>query len=157
FIGLPVMSNALTCGSSSGSSPSSGLSRTTSESFQTRSAVAPGVVLTPLHRNTPKDVMESQSPMGRPSTVKDIADAVMYLTDVPLRSRSVATQTSYVVSRAEIDRSAELADLVWSASPPESTLTCQSALPIAISRPITSRCDPRFQRPEFRRPNGTPT
>jgi len=26
-------------------------------------------------------VMESLSPMGRPSTVKDIVDAVMYLTD----------------------------------------------------------------------------
>jgi NAD(P)-dependent dehydrogenase (short-subunit alcohol dehydrogenase family) len=44
-------------------------------------AVAPGVVLTPMHRNTPKDVMESLSPMGRPSTVQDIADAVLYLTD----------------------------------------------------------------------------
>src|ERR1700680_166636 len=44
-------------------------------------AVAPGVVLTPMHRETPKDVMESLSPMGRPSTVKDITDAVMYLTD----------------------------------------------------------------------------
>jgi NAD(P)-dependent dehydrogenase (short-subunit alcohol dehydrogenase family) len=44
-------------------------------------AVAPGVVDTPLHRNTPREVMESLSPMGRPSTVKDIADAVMYLTD----------------------------------------------------------------------------
>jgi NAD(P)-dependent dehydrogenase (short-subunit alcohol dehydrogenase family) len=44
-------------------------------------AVAPGAVYTPLHRNTPKDVMESLSPMGRPSTVKDITDAVMYLTD----------------------------------------------------------------------------
>jgi NAD(P)-dependent dehydrogenase (short-subunit alcohol dehydrogenase family) len=44
-------------------------------------AVAPGVVYTPLHRNTPQDVMESLSPMGRPSTVKEIADAVMYLTD----------------------------------------------------------------------------
>ena len=44
-------------------------------------AVAPGVVDTPLHRDTPKDVMESLSPMGRPSTVKDITDAVMYLTD----------------------------------------------------------------------------
>src|ERR1700751_117204 len=44
-------------------------------------AVAPGVVDTPLHRDTPRDVMESLSPMGRPSTVKDIADAVMYLTD----------------------------------------------------------------------------
>jgi NAD(P)-dependent dehydrogenase (short-subunit alcohol dehydrogenase family) len=44
-------------------------------------AVAPGAVYTPLHRNTPKDVMESLSPMGRPSTVKEIADAVMFLTD----------------------------------------------------------------------------
>ncbi|MDB6154220.1 MAG: short-chain dehydrogenase/reductase [Chthoniobacteraceae bacterium] len=44
-------------------------------------AVAPGVVYTPLHRETPKDVMESLSPMGRPSTVKDITDAVIYLTE----------------------------------------------------------------------------
>src|SRR4051794_10063320 len=44
-------------------------------------AVAPGVVTTPLHRNTPKDVMEGLSPLGRPSTVQDIADAVLYLTD----------------------------------------------------------------------------
>ena len=44
-------------------------------------AVAPGAVYTPLHRNTPQDVMESLSPMGRPSTVKDITDAVLYLTD----------------------------------------------------------------------------
>jgi NAD(P)-dependent dehydrogenase (short-subunit alcohol dehydrogenase family) len=44
-------------------------------------AVAPGVVTTPMHRNTPKDVMESLSPMGRPSTVKDVTDAVLYLTD----------------------------------------------------------------------------
>jgi NAD(P)-dependent dehydrogenase (short-subunit alcohol dehydrogenase family) len=44
-------------------------------------AVAPGAVYTPLHRNTPNDVMESLSPMGRPSTVKDITDAVMYLND----------------------------------------------------------------------------
>jgi NAD(P)-dependent dehydrogenase (short-subunit alcohol dehydrogenase family) len=43
-------------------------------------AVAPGVVYTPLHRDTPKDVMAGLSPMGRPSTVKDITDAVMYLT-----------------------------------------------------------------------------
>jgi len=44
-------------------------------------AVAPGVVDTPLHRETPKDVMASLSPMGRPSTVKEIADAVLFLTD----------------------------------------------------------------------------
>jgi NAD(P)-dependent dehydrogenase (short-subunit alcohol dehydrogenase family) len=44
-------------------------------------AVAPGVVYTPMHQNTPKDVMEGLSPLGRPSTVKEIADAVLYLTD----------------------------------------------------------------------------
>jgi NAD(P)-dependent dehydrogenase (short-subunit alcohol dehydrogenase family) len=44
-------------------------------------AVAPGVVYTPMHRETPKEVMEGLSPMGRPSTVKDIVDAVMYLSD----------------------------------------------------------------------------
>jgi NAD(P)-dependent dehydrogenase (short-subunit alcohol dehydrogenase family) len=42
-------------------------------------AVAPGVVYTPMHWNTPKDVMESLSPRGRPSTVRDITDAVLYL------------------------------------------------------------------------------
>jgi len=44
-------------------------------------AVAPGVVDTPMHRGTPKEVMESLSPMGRASTVKEIADAVLFLTD----------------------------------------------------------------------------
>jgi NAD(P)-dependent dehydrogenase (short-subunit alcohol dehydrogenase family) len=44
-------------------------------------AIAPGVVYSPLNQETPKDVMKSLSPMGRPSTVKDIANAVMYLTD----------------------------------------------------------------------------
>src|ERR1700758_1518175 len=53
-------------------------------------AVAPGAVFTPLHRNTPKDVMEGLSPMGRPSTVKEIAAAVTYLTDA-------ATVTGHVL------------------------------------------------------------
>jgi NAD(P)-dependent dehydrogenase (short-subunit alcohol dehydrogenase family) len=44
-------------------------------------AVAPGVVTTPMHRDTPTVVMESLSPLGRPSTVKDISDAVLFLTD----------------------------------------------------------------------------
>src|SRR3989440_6038601 len=44
-------------------------------------AVAPGVVDTPLHRETPRDVMQSRSSRRLPSTVKDITDAVMYLTD----------------------------------------------------------------------------
>jgi NAD(P)-dependent dehydrogenase (short-subunit alcohol dehydrogenase family) len=46
-------------------------------------AVAPGDVHTAVHEETPEDEMEmeSHSPMGRVSTVKDITDAVMYLTD----------------------------------------------------------------------------
>jgi NAD(P)-dependent dehydrogenase (short-subunit alcohol dehydrogenase family) len=44
-------------------------------------AVAPGVVATPLHKNTPADVMKELSPMGRVSTVNEIADAVLYLTE----------------------------------------------------------------------------
>ena len=44
-------------------------------------AVAPGVVDTPMNRDTPRDVMQGLSPLGRPSKVQDITDAVMYLTD----------------------------------------------------------------------------
>jgi NAD(P)-dependent dehydrogenase (short-subunit alcohol dehydrogenase family) len=44
-------------------------------------AVAPGVVYTPMHRETPQQVMQSLSPMGRPSTVSNIVDAVLYLTE----------------------------------------------------------------------------
>jgi NAD(P)-dependent dehydrogenase (short-subunit alcohol dehydrogenase family) len=44
-------------------------------------AVAPGVVATPLHKNTPADVMKELSPMGRVSTADEIADAVLYLTE----------------------------------------------------------------------------
>ena len=63
-------------------------------------AVAPGAVYTPLHQNTPKDVMESLSPMGRPSTVEDIADAVMYLTD----AATVTGHTLYVDGGAHFGR-----------------------------------------------------
>jgi NAD(P)-dependent dehydrogenase (short-subunit alcohol dehydrogenase family) len=44
-------------------------------------AVAPGVVDTPLHRETPKDFMKTLSPMGTISDPKDIAEAVVYLTE----------------------------------------------------------------------------
>jgi NAD(P)-dependent dehydrogenase (short-subunit alcohol dehydrogenase family) len=42
-------------------------------------AVAPGASYTQPQRETPADAMESKSPMGRPSTIEDITDAVMYL------------------------------------------------------------------------------
>jgi NAD(P)-dependent dehydrogenase (short-subunit alcohol dehydrogenase family) len=44
-------------------------------------AVAPGVVDTPLHNETPKDSMKTLSPMGTVSEPKEIADAVIYLTE----------------------------------------------------------------------------
>ncbi len=46
-------------------------------------AVAPGAVATPLHNNTPEDELKGLSPMGRVSTVEEIADAVLYLTEAP--------------------------------------------------------------------------
>ena len=44
-------------------------------------AVAPGVVDTPLHKDDPKEALRSLNPMGVLSSVKDIVDAVMYLTE----------------------------------------------------------------------------
>ena len=44
-------------------------------------AVAPGVVDTPLHAEDPKDFLKTLSPMGSISTVEEIADAVVYLTE----------------------------------------------------------------------------
>ena len=44
-------------------------------------AVAPGVVDTPMHKNHPKDVLRSLQPMGQISSVKDIVDAIVYLTE----------------------------------------------------------------------------
>jgi NAD(P)-dependent dehydrogenase (short-subunit alcohol dehydrogenase family) len=44
-------------------------------------AVAPGVVDTPLHKNDRKEALQTLNPMGVLSSVKDIVDAVMYLTE----------------------------------------------------------------------------
>jgi NAD(P)-dependent dehydrogenase (short-subunit alcohol dehydrogenase family) len=44
-------------------------------------AVAPGIVDTPLHKDDPKDFLKTLSPMGTISDAKDIADAVVYLTE----------------------------------------------------------------------------
>jgi enoyl-[acyl-carrier-protein] reductase (NADH) len=44
--------------------------------------------------------MESLSPMGRPSTVKDIADAVLYLTD----AETVTGHVLYVDGGAHFGR-----------------------------------------------------
>jgi len=44
-------------------------------------AVAPGVVDTPLHKSDPKEALRSLNPMGVVSSVGDIVNAVMYLTE----------------------------------------------------------------------------
>ena len=63
-------------------------------------AVAPGVVDTPLHKETPKDLMLSLSPMGRVSTVDEIADAVLFLTD----SATITGDILYVDGGAHFGR-----------------------------------------------------
>jgi len=44
-------------------------------------AVAPGVVDTPLHKDDPQEALRSLNPMDILSSVKEIVDAVMFLTD----------------------------------------------------------------------------
>jgi len=44
-------------------------------------AVAPGIVDTPMNKGNPKDVLKTLQPMGQISAVKDIVDAVLYLTE----------------------------------------------------------------------------
>ena len=45
--------------------------------------VAPGVVDTPLHKDNPKDFLRTLSPMASISTVKEIVDAIVFLTEAP--------------------------------------------------------------------------
>jgi NAD(P)-dependent dehydrogenase (short-subunit alcohol dehydrogenase family) len=42
-------------------------------------AVAPGTVDTPLHKDAPKEHLQTLQPMGKIVTIKDIVDAVLYL------------------------------------------------------------------------------
>lgn len=44
-------------------------------------AVAPGVVDSPLHKDDPKDFLKTFQPMGKIVEVKDIVDAVLFLTE----------------------------------------------------------------------------
>lgn len=63
-------------------------------------AVAPGVVDTPLHKNDPKEALQSLNPMSILSSVKDIVDAVLYLTD----ARTVTGEILNVDSGAHAGR-----------------------------------------------------
>jgi NAD(P)-dependent dehydrogenase (short-subunit alcohol dehydrogenase family) len=44
-------------------------------------AVAPGIVDTPMHEGDSKDFLKTLQPMGQISQVKDIVDAIVYLTE----------------------------------------------------------------------------
>jgi NAD(P)-dependent dehydrogenase (short-subunit alcohol dehydrogenase family) len=44
-------------------------------------AVAPGIVDTPMHKDDPKEFLRTLQPMGQISGVKDIVDAIVYLTE----------------------------------------------------------------------------
>jgi NAD(P)-dependent dehydrogenase (short-subunit alcohol dehydrogenase family) len=63
-------------------------------------AVAPGVVDTPLHKSTPTDFMKTLSPMGTISDAKDIAEAVIYLTE----ARQVTGEVLHVDGGAHVGK-----------------------------------------------------
>jgi NAD(P)-dependent dehydrogenase (short-subunit alcohol dehydrogenase family) len=63
-------------------------------------AVAPGVVDTPLHKNNPKDLLESLNPMGSVTDSKEIADAVVYLTE----ARHVTGEVLHVDGGAHVGK-----------------------------------------------------
>jgi NAD(P)-dependent dehydrogenase (short-subunit alcohol dehydrogenase family) len=44
-------------------------------------AVAPGIVDTPMHANGLRDFLKTLQPMGQISSVRNIVDAIVYLTE----------------------------------------------------------------------------
>jgi NAD(P)-dependent dehydrogenase (short-subunit alcohol dehydrogenase family) len=63
-------------------------------------AVAPGVVDTPLHADSPKDSLRALQPMGGITEVKDIVDAVLYLVE----ARQVNGEILHVDGAAHVGR-----------------------------------------------------
>jgi NAD(P)-dependent dehydrogenase (short-subunit alcohol dehydrogenase family) len=63
-------------------------------------AVAPGVVNTHLHEDDPQDDLMARQPMGSIAEVKDVVDAVLYLS----RARQVTGQVLYVDGGAHVGR-----------------------------------------------------
>jgi len=66
-------------------------------------AVAPGIVDTPMHKNDPKEFLKTLQPMGRISEVKDIVDAVVYLTR-PVSDRGGAARGRRCARRQMVAR-----------------------------------------------------
>jgi NAD(P)-dependent dehydrogenase (short-subunit alcohol dehydrogenase family) len=63
-------------------------------------AVAPGVVDSPLHANNSKDLLRALTPMGTISEPKDIAEAVVYLTE----ARNVTGEVLHVDGGAHVGK-----------------------------------------------------
>jgi NAD(P)-dependent dehydrogenase (short-subunit alcohol dehydrogenase family) len=63
-------------------------------------AVAPGVVDTPILKNTPKDFIKSLSPMGTIADANEIAEAVFYLTE----ARHVTGEVLHVDGGSHVGR-----------------------------------------------------
>jgi len=63
-------------------------------------AVAPGEVDTPLHKDDPKDFLKTLQPMGQVSDVKDIVDAIVYLTE----ARQVTGEVLHVDGGAHVGK-----------------------------------------------------
>jgi len=63
-------------------------------------AVAPGIVATSLHTDNSKEYLDSRSPMGTVSTVEDIANAVVFLTE----ARQITGEVLHVDGGAHIGK-----------------------------------------------------
>ena len=63
-------------------------------------AVAPGIVDTPLQKDSPKDFLKTLSPMGTISDAKDIAEAIVYLTE----ARHVTGEVLHVDGGAHVGK-----------------------------------------------------
>jgi NAD(P)-dependent dehydrogenase (short-subunit alcohol dehydrogenase family) len=63
-------------------------------------AVAPGIVDTPMHEDDQKDSLKTLQPMGQISEVKDIVDAIIYLTE----ARQVTGEVLHVDGGAHVGK-----------------------------------------------------
>ena len=63
-------------------------------------AVAPGIVDTPMHKDNPKDILKTLSPMGTISDAKEIAEAVIYLAE----AQNVTGEVLHVDGGAHVGR-----------------------------------------------------
>jgi NAD(P)-dependent dehydrogenase (short-subunit alcohol dehydrogenase family) len=63
-------------------------------------AVAPGIVDTPMHKEDPKEFLKTLQPMGQISDVKDIVEAIIYLTE----ARQVTGEVLHVDGGAHVGK-----------------------------------------------------